>query len=86
MITPLVETLKVEDISVITINLVLQEVMTRDKVRCSIDGGVFFKIINPEIAVLEVEEYQFAITQLSQAAFRDVCGKVELDNTYSKYE
>jgi regulator of protease activity HflC (stomatin/prohibitin superfamily) len=46
----------------------------------------FFKINNPEKAVLEVEEFKFAITQLSQAALRDVCGKVELDTILSKRE
>jgi regulator of protease activity HflC (stomatin/prohibitin superfamily) len=39
-----------------------------------------------EKAVLEVEEFKFAITQLSQAALRDVCGKVELDTILSKRE
>lgn len=85
-IIPIVETIQVVDIRVITINIVSQEVMTEDNVPCSIDGVVFFKINNPEKAVLEVEEYDFAITQLSQAALRDVCGKVELDTILSKRE
>lgn len=86
LIIPFVETVQIVDIRVITINIVSQEVMTADNVPCSIDGVVFFKIINPEKAVLEVEEYRFAITQLSQAALRDVCGKVELDTILSKRE
>ena len=85
-VIPLVETIQIVDIRVITINIVSQEVMTEDNVPCSIDGVVFFKINNPEKAVLEVEEYKFAITQLSQAALRDVCGKVELDTILSKRE
>lgn len=85
-IIPLVETIQVVDIRVITINILSQEVMTEDNVPCSIDGVVFFKITDPERAVLEVEEYNFAITQLSQAALRDVCGKVELDTILSKRE
>ena len=85
-IIPLVETVQIVDIRVITINIVSQEVMTEDNVPCSIDGVVFFKINSPEKAVLEVEEYKFAITQLSQAALRDVCGKVELDTILSKRE
>lgn len=85
-IIPIVETVQIVDIRVITINIVSQEVMTEDNVPCSIDGVVFFKINDPEKAVLEVEEYQFAITQLSQAALRDVCGKVELDTILSKRE
>jgi len=85
-IIPFVETIQVVDIRVITINIISQEVMTADNVPCSIDGVVFFKIDDPEKAVLEVEEYKFAITQLSQAALRDVCGKVELDTILSKRE
>lgn len=85
-IIPFVETIQIVDIRVITINVVSQEVMTEDNVPCSIDGVVFFKIQNPEKAVLEVEEFKFAITQLSQAALRDVCGKVELDTILSKRE
>ncbi|MBT8256051.1 MAG: slipin family protein [Bacteroidia bacterium] len=85
-IIPIVETIQVVDIRVITINIVSQEVMTEDNVPCSIDGVVFFKINDPERAVLEVEQYKFAITQLSQAALRDVCGKVELDTILSKRE
>ncbi|MBT8278448.1 MAG: slipin family protein [Bacteroidia bacterium] len=85
-IIPIIETIQVVDIRVITFNIDSQEVMTEDNVPCSIDGVVFFKINDPEKAVLEVEEYKFAITQLSQAALRDVCGKVELDTILSKRE
>ncbi|SNR34890.1 slipin family protein [Lutibacter flavus] len=85
-IIPVIETIQVVDIRVITINIVSQEVMTEDNVPCSIDGVVFFKVDDPEKAVLEVEEYNFAITQLAQAALRDVCGKVELDTILSKRE
>ena len=85
-IIPIVETIQVVDIRVITFNIVSQEVMTQDNVPSSIDGVVFFKILDPEKAVLEVEEYTFAIAQLSQAALRDVCGKVELDTILSKRE
>ncbi|PHQ57057.1 MAG: hypothetical protein COC16_02030 [Lutibacter sp.] len=85
-IIPIVETVQIVDIRVITFNIDSQEVMTKDNVPCSIDGVVFFKINNPEKAVLEVEEFKFAITQLSQAALRDVCGKVELDTILSKRE
>ncbi len=85
-IIPFVETLQIVDIRVITFNIQSQEVMTKDNVPSKIDGVVFFKILDPEKAVLEVEEYSFAIAQLSQAALRDVCGKVELDTILSKRE
>lgn len=85
-VIPIVETVQIVDIRVITINIISQEVMTEDNVPCSIDGVLFFKINDPEKAVLEVEEYKFAITQLAQAALRDICGKVELDTILSKRE
>jgi regulator of protease activity HflC (stomatin/prohibitin superfamily) len=85
-IIPIVETVQIVDIRVITINILSQEVMTADNVPCSIDGVVFFRINDPEKAVLNVEEYKYAIEQLSQAALRDVCGKVELDTILSKRE
>ncbi len=85
-IIPIIETIQSVDIRVITINIVSQEVMTEDNVPCSIDGVVFFKVDSPEKAVLEVERFQFAISQLAQAALRDVCGKVELDTILSKRE
>jgi regulator of protease activity HflC (stomatin/prohibitin superfamily) len=85
-IIPIVETIQIVDIRVITINILSQEVMTEDNVPCSIDGVVFFKVDNPEKAVLEVERFEYAIGQLSQAALRDVCGKVELDTILSNRE
>ncbi len=85
-IIPVMETIQVVDIRVITINIVSQEVMTQDNVPCSIDGVVFYKVNNPEKAVLEVEDFKFAISQLAQAALRDVCGKVELDTILSNRE
>lgn len=85
-IIPIIETIQIVDIRVITINILSQEVMTEDNVPCSIDGVVFFKVENPEKAVLEVERFEYAIGQLSQAALRDVCGKVELDTILSKRE
>lgn len=85
-VIPGVETVQVVDIRVITINIISQEVMTSDNVPCKIDGVLFFKITNPEFAVLEVAQYEFAITQLAQAALRDVCGKVELDTILSNRE
>jgi len=85
-IIPIVETIQIVDIRVITINIDSQEVMTEDNVPCSIDGVVFFRINDPEKAVLEVEVFKFAIMQLAQAALRDVCGKAELDTILSKRE
>ncbi len=85
-IIPVVETVQFVDIRVITINILSQEVMTQDNVPCRIDGVLFFKIDNAEKAVLEVENFKYAITLLAQSALRDVCGKAELDTILSKRE
>jgi regulator of protease activity HflC (stomatin/prohibitin superfamily) len=85
-IIPVVETVQIVDIRVITINILSQEVMTEDNVPCRIDGVLFCKSLDPENAVLEVEDYHFAIAQLAQAALRDVCGKAELDTILSRRE
>jgi regulator of protease activity HflC (stomatin/prohibitin superfamily) len=83
-IIPLVETVQIVDIRVITTNIDTQEIMTRDNVPSKINGVLFFEIKDAKKAVLEVADYNFAISQLAQAALRDVCGKVELDTILSR--
>ena len=85
-IIPLVDRIQLVDIRVITINIQKQEVMTMDNVPCHINGVLFFKIEDATKAVLEVEDFVFAISQMAQATLRDVCGKVELDTILSKRE
>ena len=85
-IIPIVEQIQIVDIRVITINIDKQEVMTQDNVPCHINGVLFYRIEDATKAVLEVEEFDFAISQLAQASLRDVCGKVELDTILSKRE
>ena len=85
-IIPVIDRIQIVDIRVITINIEKQEVMTQDNVPCMINGVLFFKIDDATKAVLEVENYVFAISQMAQATLRDVCGKVELDTILSKRE
>jgi len=83
-IIPVVETVQIVDIRVITTNIETQEIMTRDNVPSKINGVLFFEIKDAQKAVLEVADYSFAISQLAQASLRDVCGKVELDTILSR--
>ena len=85
-IIPVVDRIKLVDIRIITINVQKQEVMTQDNVPCLINGVLFFKIEDATKAILEVEDFVFAISQMAQATLRDVCGKVELDTILSKRE
>ena len=85
-IIPVVDRIQIVDIRIITINVQKQEVMTKDNVPCHINGVLFFRIEDAKKAILEVEDFVFAISQLAQASLRDVCGKVELDTILSKRE
>jgi regulator of protease activity HflC (stomatin/prohibitin superfamily) len=85
-IIPVIDRIQVVDIRVITINIQKQEVMTKDNVPCNINGVLFFKIEDATKAILEVEDFEFAISQMAQATLRDVCGKVELDTILSERE
>ncbi|MCK5332921.1 MAG: slipin family protein [Candidatus Aenigmarchaeota archaeon] len=85
-IIPVVERVEKIDIRVITVDIPSQEVMTEDNVPIKVNGVVFFKVLNADKAVLEVEEYNYAVSQLAQSALRDMCGKAELDKVLAKRE
>jgi regulator of protease activity HflC (stomatin/prohibitin superfamily) len=57
-----------------------QDVITRDNVSIKVNAVVYFRVINPEKAVIEVENYIDATSQLSQTTLRSVLGQVELDD------
>lgn len=85
-VVPAVERIQKIDIRVITIDIPSQEVMSKDNVPLKINGVIFFKVLRAEKAVLEVEQYKYAVSQLSQSALRDMCGKAELDAVLAKRE
>jgi regulator of protease activity HflC (stomatin/prohibitin superfamily) len=85
-IIPIIDRVQKVDIRVITVDIPSQEVMTQDNVPIKVNGVIFFKVLDAEKAVLEVEQYGYAISQLSQSALRDMCGKAELDTVLAKRE
>ncbi len=85
-IIPVIERIEKVDIRVITVDIPSQEVMTQDNVPIKVNGVLFFKVLNAEKAILEVEEFKYAVSQLSQSALRDMCGKAELDVVLAKRE
>ena len=56
-----------------------QDVITRDNVSIKVNAVVYFRVIDPKKAILEVEDYMYATSQISQTTLRSVCGGVELD-------
>ncbi len=63
-----------------------QDVITRDNVSVQVNAVVYFRVINPEKAVVEVENYLFATSQLSQTTLRSIVGQVELDELLAQRE
>ncbi len=63
-----------------------QDVITRDNVSVQVNAVVYFRVIDPEKAVVEVENYLFATSQLSQTTLRSIVGQVELDELLAKRE
>lgn len=78
-IIPVIEWVNIVDMRILTIDIPKQQVITKDNVPVSINGVVYFRVVNASTAVIEVQNYIFAISQYAQAALRDVIGGMSLD-------
>lgn len=78
-IVPIVDRVRMVDMRVITEDIRRQEVITKDNVPVAINGVLFFQVINIENAIMRIQDYVWAISQLAQTALRDVVGGVTLD-------
>jgi regulator of protease activity HflC (stomatin/prohibitin superfamily) len=63
-----------------------QDVITRDNVSVKVNAVVYFRVVDPRRAIVEVENYQYATSQLSQTTLRSVLGQVDLDDLLSQRE
>jgi regulator of protease activity HflC (stomatin/prohibitin superfamily) len=63
-----------------------QDVITRDNVSVKVNAVVYFRVIDPRRAIVEVESYHYATSQLAQTTLRSVLGQVELDDLLSQRE
>ena len=84
LLIPIVDRMVKMDLRVITIDVARQEVMTRDNVPVTVDAVVYFRVINPEAAVVRVENYLKATSLISQTTLRSVLGQAELDELLSQ--
>ena len=67
-------------------NVPPQDVITRDNVSVKIAAVVYFRVVDPNSALTQVEKYLFAISQMAQTTLRSVCGQAELDQILSQRE
>ncbi len=63
-----------------------QDVITRDNVSVKVNAVIYFRVVDPKKAVIEVQDYLYATSQLSQTTLRSVLGQVELDELLSERE
>src|SRR5713101_5812291 len=63
-----------------------QDVITRDNVSLKVNAVIYYRVIDPRKAVVEVEQYHYATSQLAQTTLRSVLGQVELDDLLSQRE
>jgi regulator of protease activity HflC (stomatin/prohibitin superfamily) len=67
----------------VTMDVPPQDVITRDNVTVSVNAVVYFRVMDPRLAVVEVENYLYATSQLAQTTLRSVLGEAELDELLS---
>jgi regulator of protease activity HflC (stomatin/prohibitin superfamily) len=72
------------DMRTITMDVPSQDVITRDNVSVKVNAVLYFRVVDPNRAVVEVENYLFATSQNAQTTLRSVCGEVELDELLSE--
>jgi regulator of protease activity HflC (stomatin/prohibitin superfamily) len=83
-IIPGVEKMVRMDLRTVTMDIPPQDVITRDNVSVKVNAVLYFRVLEPNKAVREVENYLFATTQLAQVTLRSVCGQGELDELLSE--
>ena len=86
MLIPGVERMVKVDLRVITMDVPAQEAITRDNVTVKVNAVIYFRVIDPTKAVIEVTNFLYATSQLAQTSLRSVLGEVELDTLLSQRE
>ena len=85
-VIPGIEKLLKVDLRTITMDVPSQDVITKDNVSVKVNAVLYFRVIDPNRAVVEVENYLFATSQLAQTTLRSVCGQGELDELLAERE
>jgi regulator of protease activity HflC (stomatin/prohibitin superfamily) len=84
LLIPIVDRMQKIDLRVVTLDVPRQEMMTRDNVPVTVDAVVYFRVVNPEEAVVKVENFSRATFLVAQTTLRSVLGQHELDDLLSQ--
>ncbi len=85
-VIPGIEKMVKMDLRTVTMDIPPQDVITRDNVSVKVNAVLYFRVLEPNKAVREVENYLFATSQLAQVTLRSVCGQAELDELLAERE
>lgn len=80
LIIPFIEKAQRVDLRTVTMDIPAQEVITRDNVSVKVNAVLYFRVLQPEKAVIQVLDYLYGTSQLAQTTLRSVCGQAELDD------
>jgi regulator of protease activity HflC (stomatin/prohibitin superfamily) len=86
LLIPLIDRMERVDLRTVTLNIPPQEVITRDNVPSSVNAVAYFRVVDSNRAIVEVENFLVATSQIAQTALRSVLGKAELDQLLSERE
>jgi regulator of protease activity HflC (stomatin/prohibitin superfamily) len=86
ILVPIIDRMVKVDLRTVTLDVPTQDIITKDNVSVSVDAVVYFRVVDPVRAIVEVEDYQYATSQIAQTTLRSVCGSVELDELLSERE
>jgi regulator of protease activity HflC (stomatin/prohibitin superfamily) len=83
ILIPLVDRMIRVDLRTITLDIPPQDIITRDNVTIKVNAVVYFKVVDPNRAIVEVENYLMAVSKLAQTTLRSVIGQIEMDELLS---
>jgi len=86
LIVPFVDRLRKVNMQIVTMPVPAQDGITKDNVTVKVDAVVYFNVMDPQLAIVNVQDYTFAIGQVAQTSLRSMIGKSELDDLLSNRE
>ena len=86
LLLPFLEKIEKVSMRIVTLDIPPQAVITRDNVSVNVNAVVYFRVMEPDKAIIEVEQFLFATSQLAQTTLRSVAGQAELDELLSNRE
>jgi len=84
ILIPIIDKMVRVSLRLVAMDVPPQDVITRDNVSLQVNAVIYFRVMDPTNAIIEVENYLFATSQLAQTTLRSVCGQVELDEILSE--